>query len=223
MTESEENKRGGHISTTVIAVLTLTVTAVAAIPGFLSLNEDHAAIYYSVSTSGIEIPDSMDETAVRKILSENGIPSDTLSISVVNQGNAAAEHVRLSVDVPGRILASTSTPKPSINPIWVNLPKIDVDQKSQSIRFSVQNLGTTKELKYEFGYQRENTGQPEIEVFHAGQPAERVSNVAHVPTWSPWRVFELPLIILGGGVAPGYSLGNWRCYSEQSSTERGAG
>lgn len=199
MAESDENKRG-HISTTIVAILSLVVAAIASIPAFLSLNKDHAAIYYSVTSSSLQVPDSMDEDAVREILSKNGIPSDTLSISLINQGNSQADEVPISVDLPGKLLTSASRPKSSADPIWVTLPSLDFSDQPEKLRFRVENFGTTKKLDFEFGYQRKGVDTPQVEVFYDGQPAEQVKNVADVSPWSPWQVFKLPLLLLAGGV-----------------------
>jgi hypothetical protein len=63
-------------------VLTLIAAVIAAVPGLLALNKEHAAIYYSVEASGIQIPDSLDPSNVRKVLSSNGIPSNTVNVEL---------------------------------------------------------------------------------------------------------------------------------------------
>jgi len=199
MTEETSNS-GSHTSTTVIAVLTLIAAVVAAVPGFLALNKEHAAIYYAVEASGIQIPDSLDPGNVRKVLSSNGIPSNTFKIELINQGNHQADEVKVSVVVPGEFMTFSSNPKKDENPIWVKLPEVKLPSNKKSVQFSVSELGTTKPLTLSFGYQKESDEKPEIQVFYNGNPAELVDSVLTVSPWSPLDVFRMPLYILGGGL-----------------------
>lgn len=187
------------MSTTVLTVLTLLIAIIAAAPGFLSLNKEQAKIYYSISKSGIQVPDSMNTEGVRKILSDNGIPSDTLSISIINQGNAEADAVKVSVKTAGNIIAASSNPKVDENTIWVDIPKIDIENKPNNVQFSIKNLGITKIITFDFGFQRDQTSKSDIQVFYNGIPAQLVQNVSTVTPWSTWHVFKIPGLILAGG------------------------
>lgn len=195
-----KNHPGSHTSTTVIAVLTLIAAVIAALPGFFALNKEHAAIYYAVESSGIQIPDSLNPGSVRKVLSSNGIPSNTLNVDLINQGNYQADEVKVSIVVPGKFITFSSKPKNEDNPIWVRLPELQLPLNKNSIQFSVEQLGTTKPLTLSFGYQRESDEKPLVQVFYNGNPASLVNSVLSVPSWSPWDVFRIPLYILGGGL-----------------------
>ena len=199
MTEDTGNS-GSHRSTTAIAALTLIAAIIAAVPGFLALNKEHAAIYYAVTASGIQIPDSLDPNSVRKVLSSNGIPSNTVNIELINQGNHQADEVKISVSVPGEFVTFSSTPKKDDNPIWVQLPSLQLPSNKSSVQFSVSQLGTTKRLDLSFGYQKGSEEMPEVQVFYNGNPAHLVESVNVVSPWSTWDVFRIPLFILVGGL-----------------------
>lgn len=191
----------GHTSTTVVAILTIVVTAVAAIPGFLGLNKELSQIYYSDVASGIAVPDSADEPKIRSILASNNIASDQLSISMVNQGNKEAAEVRVSVSVPGKVLSAWTDPPEANKPIWVQLPDMSQIKGQERFQIAVKALAITKPLTIYVGFERTRAGAAGVEVFAEGRPAAKVQDVAAVPAWSPIEVFRLPLIILGVGLA----------------------
>jgi len=202
MTATAKNKESKlkHTSTSFIAVLALVVSVIAAIPPFLSLNKDQAEIYYSITTSGITIPAAMDSEKVRKILSNNQIPTDTLRLEFINQGNAEAKETKISIRVYGKILSATFEPKASTNPIWVSLPSINVDANPNHLQFSTENLAIGQPVQMDIAYERDKAGQPEIQVFQNGKPANRVRTVYSVEPWSPLKVFKIPLIVLAVGI-----------------------
>lgn len=181
-----------HTSTSIVAILALVVAIISAIPPFLSLNEDKANIFYSHDESGIQIPNSMDNDKVRKILSENKIPTDTVKIQLVNQGNVEAEKVKIALSVKGTILSAGFQPSFESNPIWVSLPKLGIDSNPDSLQFSVDKLAIGKVLDFEIAYERNKEGLPEIQMFSNGKAASIVSNIYQVEPWSPFKVFYTP-------------------------------
>lgn len=198
-TETELTR--SHTSTTVVAVLALIVSAVAAIPGFLGLNKEQASIYFSSEMTGIMVPIRADEPKVRNVLASNGIASDYLSIALVNQGNREAPEVRIAISLPGNIMQAWTDPPPSEKPIWVQLPDLSQAKGQQQLQVAVKSLVITKPVMLHFGFERKRDASASVDVFADGKPATRVENVATVPPWSPIDVFRIPLIVLGVGLA----------------------
>lgn len=199
-TVPSEEGRIKHTSTSIVAVLALVVSVLTAIPPFLSLNKDHEEVYFSDASTGISIPSSMDTDKVRAILSSNGIPTDTLSIDFINQGNAEALETKVSILIKGKILSAVFDPKSESNPIWVSLPSLDIANKPNQLQFPIKNLAVGQPLKLNIAYERTEEGQPDIQVFSNGKPAKYVDSIYRVEPWSPYKVFQIPLIVLGIGV-----------------------
>lgn len=199
MTEDEMSNNIRLSSTSLLAFLTLLVTVIAAIPSFLSLNKEQAAIFFSAQTSHVSVPDSLDSKKALSILEANGIPGSTVELSIINQGNSEAKKIKFSIDVPGEIIAVWSNPSTKEKPIWVNLPVIQWDKESKTFQAEITHMGTTIPLTYYVGYLHSESGNPNVKVFHNGKPAEYVESISSVPLWSKWKVFMLPLYILGGG------------------------
>ncbi len=197
----QEHSKSRLNSTSLLAILTLIIAIVAAVPGFLSLNNDHADIYYSVNTSHVSIPTSLDNKKALSVLESNGIPGTTVELSIVNQGNSSADSVKLSIKAPVNIMAVWSTPSSDDNPIWVTLPEIKNINTSPIFQAEVTALSATMPLKYYVGYLYSPDSPPEIQVFYSGKPAVQIENISDVGEWSKWSVFILPLQILAGGVA----------------------
>ncbi len=189
-----------HTSTTVVAVITLIVAVVSAIPGFLGLNKEQALIYYSTSKSGILIPNTADEQRIRAVLASNGIPTEQFSVSLINQGNKEAPEVRLSLSVPGKIMSAWTDPAESKKPVWVQLPDLSQAKGQSQIQPVLKAMATTKPVTIHVGYEKTEQGAPGVEVFVDGKPAASVSDAGAVAPWSPIAVFKLPLIILGVGL-----------------------
>ena len=185
---------------TAIAVLTLLITIVVAIPGFMALNKDHPDVFYSVSKSEIVIPESLDKQKVSRTLSDNGVPTGNLIVSLINQGNIAANEVKVAVRAPGEIIVVDTNPNISEKPIWVDIPKIAVSSKSQSETFVFQNLVSGKKLVLSVGYQKDAQATSSVSVVYDGKEATIASEITTIPKWSPWKVFIPPLLIVLGGI-----------------------
>ncbi len=190
-----------HTSTTIIGILTIIVTLIAAIPSFLTLNDEHPKIYYSTAASDIKIPSALNEKDIKTILTDNGIPLNTVSVSLINQGNGAAKSVMVSIKVPGEIVTAWSVPSEADSPIWVKLPKIAVAQNQDLIVLPLVDLAITKPLIINIGYNPKSGSETEqVEVFYDGKPAEKVTDVNNVSPWSPWDIFRIPITILISGI-----------------------
>jgi hypothetical protein len=195
-----ENNKESKFGTSLIAIVTLIVTAIALVPAFLSLNDKKADVFYSAFISQVSIPESLDKNSILQLLQSNGVPGTTLELNLINQGNASANEVKLSITLPSDIIAVWSTPSKSDKPVWVELPEIDTSNDKRKLRFSVKNLAATLPVTFYFGYEQLTEGNPNIQVFYDGTPAAKIESVNLVPEWSKWNVFKLPLYILAGGV-----------------------
>lgn len=200
MAQNNGNKIG-HTSTTVIGILTVIATLVAGIPSLLSLNKEHPEIFYSISSSEITIPSELNGEEVKKILTMNGIPLNTLNVTLINQGNGPSNEILVSIRVPGTVVTVWSLPSEKDSPIWVELPRLDTLQNQDPIVLPIKNMAITKPLAFHIGYN--SLGQnvlAQVEVFYDGKPGELVTDIANVSPWSPWNVFQIPLVILLGGL-----------------------
>ena len=217
MTKDKQNQAQGHLSTSILAVATIIVTFVAAIPSFLSLNTREGNIYYSTSVSKLHVPTVENEGKLWKLLKENGIPSRTLSISIINQGNAQSDNIRIQVQ--GNALIMNVWWEPGLEPtlvitspefgiypasekdpnvIWVDKPAIQINEKSAIIE--VKRLAATKAIKIHVGFESDYSGPTSIDIFQNGTPAKKVLEAADVPQWSKYSVFVLPIKILVMGI-----------------------
>ena len=217
--ETKEHKING---TYIVGVLTLISTLLALIPAFLSLNTKHAAVFYSLEMSEVEIPNTLDRGKIEELLNSNNIPLSTLELKIINQGNASADLVKVSLNLPSSIMSVWTVPSKEDSPVWVDIPSIEEENFDDSFRLTLKKLDTTKPLSINFGLDRskgilssihseKNSNQKinflkafdnasNIQVFSDGVPAVRVSNAAEVPRWSKWHVFKLPALIFGVGL-----------------------
>ncbi|MFT7562176.1 MAG: hypothetical protein ACI93R_004111 [Flavobacteriales bacterium] len=186
--------------TSLIAVATLIVAAIAVVPAFLSLNEKQANIFYSASISSVNIPEYLNKGSILKLLHTNGVPGSTLELDIINQGNSSAGEIKLSVTLPTDAIAAWSVPSKSDNPVWVDLPEIKTLKNKNEFRFSLKNVAATLPISLYFGYKQEVGSLPQVQVFYDGVPAIVVDNVREVSAWSKWNVFKLPMYILLGGI-----------------------
>jgi hypothetical protein len=96
-----------------LAVGTLLVTAVTALPSFLSLRGKEPYVAYQLNRTEMLYPADANPAAVRTLLEQNGIPDASLVIRISNRGDVPAERVVIGVKVPGRLLADKSEPSAS--------------------------------------------------------------------------------------------------------------
>lgn len=200
MTDQENDSKIHLSSTSLLAFLTLLIAVIAAIPGFLSLNEEHAEVFYSTNTSHVSIPDSLDTKKALSLLESYGIPGSTVELSIINQGNSEADAIKISLKTPGKIIDVWSKPTRIEKPIWVSLPEIKIDSDSNQFQTVITKMGTTFPVTYFVGYLHSDSEDLDVKVFHDGKPAMLVENVSSVSKWSKWKIFELPLLILVGGL-----------------------
>lgn len=197
---NSENKKVSRLTTPVLGILTLLIAIMASVPAFLSLNDKDPDVYYQISTSHVTIPTFLNTEQTMKALEIAGIPATTYEISIINQGNAPQAETKLEISLPSPIVATWTQPLGSDNPIWVTIPNLIFEEGESKLQANIHNLGTTKILKIFVGIQYSPLGSANLNVFADGTPATLVLDVEQVPAWSKWKVFELPLYILAGGL-----------------------
>lgn len=198
MTEQEKSKK---LSVPILALLTLIATIIAIIPAFLALNDKEALVYFSVNTSHITIPSSLDGEQAVSALEKAGIPGSTVELSILNQGNTLAENIKFEIQTPSNVLTIWTEPTKETEPIWVEIPDLAVDKTKQKISAEIKGLSATQPLKIFVGYEYELTKSPSISVYFDGKPAIFETDLSAVPVWSKWNVFKLPGYIFLGGIA----------------------
>jgi len=203
MENQDNNSKPKFSFSTIIGFGTLIVTIIALIPAFLSLNKEKPNLYYSYSHQSSETPAFVNETKFKKFLKENNIPSNRFTIKMKNVGNAPAEVIKFSVNVPGVIVRYAYNPSNKENPVWVDVPEnkdfgfeSDISSSSQVVK----NLSPNKILTFSVGFEQKDKGFAETEVFFNGKQAKFAPVISEVPEWSPYKIFILPLTILGIGL-----------------------
>ncbi len=200
--EQKKYKGSGYLVTTILGIVTLIITAIAAIPAFYSAFGENAKVYYAVSSDRILIPEEIDNFEIRKLLNEKNIPDATVRIDVINTGNAAAKAIQAGINIQGIVKYSKSIPPAKPEPVWVN---INVESTSDSInsfiKFSFKELVPTKVVSAIIGYQTIKIKTAElIDVVYDGLPAERVKSIEEAPIWTVWSQFEKPLSVFLSGI-----------------------
>lgn len=203
--QQEQGKfRGaGYRITTLLGILTLFVTIMAAIPSFQQGFGNQPKVYYSVTVERLGLPSSINAERIRNLLKDNNIPDAAVRVEFVNKGDAAAKIVKAGVDVSGTIDYAESEPSPHPEPVWV---KIIIDRdavKSPShVRYEFRDLVADHPIEARIGfYSNSVQAVPTVDVVVDGKPAQKISSLELAPEWSIWRLFELPLKILGWGLA----------------------
>lgn len=199
--EQKDYKGSGYLVTTILGILTLVVTAIAAIPSFYGAFGQKAKVYYSVSSDRITVPQEIDNQEFRELLRTRNIPDAAVRVDIVNMGDAAAKTIKAGIRIPGIAEYTKSMPPVKSEPVWV---KIGVQATNDSInsyiRYSFEELVPTKVVSAIVGYRTVEYTETEIvDVVFDGLPAERIAKIEEAPKWSLWNQFERPLSILATG------------------------
>jgi len=201
--EQGQFRGAGYLVTTLLGILTIVFSSLAAIPSFQQGFGNQPRVYYSVVVERLVLPPSIDKDRIRSLLKNNRIPDSTVKIGIVNKGDAAAEIVKVGVRVGGIIDSAQSEPPPEPEPVSVSIA-IDHDPKDSPsyARYTFKGLVPDHPLEALVGFYSDGSkSPPDIDVVADGKPAQRVSSLDLAPDWSTWRLFELPLKVLGWGLA----------------------
>lgn len=223
-TSVRQNKSQYSI-TNILTVIVILATLIASIPSFIALDKDTPKIFYEVKTSSISIPEALDIVKVQRILQENGISVSNLGLSLINQGNSVAKEIKISVEVPGKIVRIWSNPNIEDKPVWVDIPDMSSFNNLKKVQFTIRNMSTTRILTFNIGYnegledillrQREQLNRMmaeaglredfelprKIDIFFDGKQAEQVDDITSVPKWSKYQLFKLPLSLFIYGLS----------------------
>lgn len=222
---SVRQNKSQYTITSILTVTVILVTIIASIPSFIALEKDTPKIFYEVKTSHISIPDALDIIKVQQMLQENGISNSILGLSLINQGNSVAKEIKISVEVPGKIVRIWSNPSIEDKPVWVDIPDISSFENLKKVQFAIRNMSTTRMLTFNIGYneglkdqlyrQREQLNRMmveaglredfelprKIDIFFDGKQAEQVDDISSVPKWSKYQLFKLPLTLFIYGLS----------------------
>lgn len=108
--EQKGYKGSGYLVTTILGILTLIVTGIAAVPSFYGVFGQKAKVYYSVFSDRITVPQEIDSQEFRELLKTKNIPDATIRIDVVNMGDVAAKIIKTGIRIPGIAEYTKSTP-----------------------------------------------------------------------------------------------------------------
>ena len=200
MAEREKlNSIAGRIAT-ILAVLTLVITALNSIPPFMALRGKEPYVVYTVGGSQMLYPQDADRAAIRRLLQEESIPDAFATLSLSNRGDVAAQDVIITARVPGRIIADETDPASASRPAWVHISKEPDAESSSSIRYNLRNLGLLRTLEIKVSYISASSGEAGWDIFYDGRPGEFVPNLDDVPDNARAISFISSLKILGVGL-----------------------
>ncbi|MCA2992534.1 hypothetical protein [Gemmatimonas sp.] len=183
----------------VIAVLTLIVSAVSALPGFLALRSRQAAVLFESSSSSMVYPSTANRDTILRLLEANRVPTAFTRLLLSNRGDEPAASVAISFRAPGPILATRIVPSPDERPAWVRIAPDSV-QDSSTVRFSLQGLAVGPTLMIEIGYLAATLDSAYWEIFADGKPAQSVASIKAAPENVGKISFRPALQILGAGL-----------------------
>ncbi len=205
-----------RVSVPILGGLSLIATLATAVPAIVASNREHADVYFSLSRSRLSLPEVFDDTRqseIRKLLLENGIPLQTLTLELINQGNTAATEIKVSIPPPGVTFITWSDP-PDDKFIWVDMPNlsdlVENQKPGSELQFVLREMVAGLPLRIHFGYKEmswvtfnpDNVEQENKEpmVIFDGKRAKEVADITTVPEWSQWSAFRLPAQVFLGGV-----------------------
>ncbi|MCP5105687.1 MAG: toll/interleukin-1 receptor domain-containing protein [bacterium] len=192
-------KGSGFYVTAVLGFLSILATLIAAYPSFEGAFSRVPKVYYDLNSDRISHPPGTDEQKVLKALKDAGIAPAVLRIRIINKGRAPAKEVKIGSKTDGNFLYINSDPSASSKSVWVDIAVQKFHQGDKEAVVHLKNLVPDKKVVVDFGYEPPKTNS-NSDVVAAGVLAERVQDIDHVPQWTLWSAFEMPLTILLGGM-----------------------
>ncbi len=203
MTEEAKHKSSKIGFSSWITLCTFIVTIIALVPAFWNLNSERPRLFYSYILSANEPPDFVDPVKFRQFMKNNVVPSHSVMVLLKNMGNAPAEEIKLSVNVPGKVVRGIFKPSSTEQPIWVDLPpnfELGFDSEASVTTQAIQNMATDRLLLFGVGYESRSKETPDIEVYCNAQEATFIDDIDMAPAWNPHKVFYFPATVLGVGL-----------------------
>lgn len=172
MAEESPSSRRDAIVATTLAVLTIIVTLIVAVPDFLSLKSKAPLVTYAVQSAEISYPPSADKSRIKDLLDKEGIPDATITVTLGNVGEEPAKQVRASLDVPGPILVHKTTPSATDNPAWVNISATyDPSNTPSKITYDLRDMAVGPRMEIAVSYRKDRRTEPAVAVFCDGKEA----------------------------------------------------
>lgn len=178
MSKPEKEKRTQNYLSIVLMVLTILATLVTAVPGFLALKKDISIVVYEERDSEMLLVKGVDKEKIKNILIEQNLPDAVTTIKLRNIGNVPAKDVRVSVVVPGEIVAVESIPSEDDKPAWVDFVKeYDKEKDSSRLIYKINNLGVGPTFQIDLSYRKDSSKWPRWSVFSDGVSAELLASI----------------------------------------------
>lgn len=189
----------GFLVSTVLSVLTIIATLVAALPAFYQVWGDRPRVYYAISQAALSIPASLDQAKIHTMLKDAGIADSNLRIAVLNRGARKASEIKIGVTVDGILSTFSSEPDEASKPVWVGITAPKWANGAKTTTFSLTDLVPNREFVAALAYF--SSGEKfTCDVVADGAMAERVDSLATVPASSFWSALKTPLLILLSGI-----------------------
>lgn len=199
---SKEKSNRFPFSTFIVGA-SFIITVIALIPAFFALNKEKPDLHYSYVLTHYEAPDGIDAQLFNDFLIENNIAPHRLSIQIKNAGNAPSKKIKISVNTPDLVVRYSYTPSQEDNPVWVVLPpnkELGFESDIRNVVQEFKDLAPNKMLIFDVSYMGVSQDKPEIEIFGDLMEATFLNDIKDLRPWSPYKVFLLPIYILGGGL-----------------------
>jgi hypothetical protein len=196
MAASENTSRRDTKIVVSLGILTILATLFTALPGFLYLKTKRSLITYETRTSGIAFPTNSDIVRIKQLLDKEGISDATFNVSLNNSGNQPASDVRISIVVPGKIIAFNSNPSSKDNPPWVDISTSwDLTNNPSTVTYNLKNLAVGPKLKIEVNYSSNGNGDPSCEIYSDGFQA--TPDAANVTPESDTTLTSIGVFLIG--------------------------
>lgn len=206
----KKESSGSKLLSVSLAMLTIVVAGIVAIPGFVRLNRDRPVVFYTTDQISVLNERSPNYEELINVLQANRIPDSRLIVSMVNTGDVEAKEVRIGVEIDGKIADILPMRSEKYNPVWVGLldaNEMEVFKGKPIANIPLKRFTSGKRLNIEIGYFSFRSPQRPaiVDVFFdgrdfAGKEATLVSDLSTVHQESFFSIFRVPMIILVSGI-----------------------
>jgi hypothetical protein len=186
--------------TTVIGIMTLLATVIGVIPAVMGMVGNRPRVYYTEAHYGLIVPPGPQGEEIQKLVADKGLADSTLQFALINKGDAKANDVEIGVQINGTMISVITEPPAGSNPVWVQISVAPLGSNVRGGRVSLHDLIPGKNVTVSIQY---HSSKPEYtaDVVADGHLATKVTDLAAVPTWSPFQAFKLPLEVFAAGLA----------------------
>lgn len=185
--------------TSLLALLSVVATMVAAWPAFHDTFRQGARVYYDVEAGQVSLPPGADEEKILRALEGLNVAPAGLRVRVVNKGTTAASEVKLGAECEGSFQYATTQPAVGAKSVWVETELSNFSPGDREVVVLLKNLVPERTVVVDLGYSPREV-VVSCDVVANGILAEKVRNIDALPTWSLWEALSTPLQVLGGGL-----------------------